>query len=279
MSVRFEFWVGAAIVFAVLGMGASARAQEDGGVAFVEDAQVPVVAWLDAAVAPSIDAGHVVSTTHANEFGASARIQRAAGPGEFELGGTGSKVSAPLREVPATVNILDQRTLRERGVLDQQQALELLPGVVPMWTYGGFQYNQMRGFQALTLYDGRRDMRMMIAGSAPTTGLFDIDRIEVLRGPSAVLYGYGAVGGVVNQIRKRASRTPLYEIEGGLGTPYAWLAHAAAQGPILSKLAYRVDVGHVTRRDFRGAETDRNQVTSTFLYKPTSRDTFNLRFA
>jgi iron complex outermembrane recepter protein len=257
-----------------------AQAQADAG------APVALGASLDASL---LDAGAMevapppvvqnVEPAASGEFGASARIQRAAGPGEYELGGTGSKTNAPLREVPATVNVIDQAQLRERGVQDLQQALSLLPGVVPMWTYGGFQDIRIRGFQAMTLYDGRRDGRSIIATSAPNTGLLDLDRIEVLRGPSAVLYGYGSVGGVVNQIRKRASRTPHYEIAGGLGTPYQWSAQASAQGPVLSKLAYRVDLGHVTRRDFRNAQTDRNQLTSTFRYTPTARDTFNLRLA
>ncbi|MET0282863.1 MAG: TonB-dependent siderophore receptor [Polyangiales bacterium] len=244
------------------GWSVRAHAQADAGVA------PPWPLGMDAQVEPVTD-----------DFGASARIQRPAGPGEFEPGGTGSKVNAPLRELPYTVNVIDQQTLRERGVVDQQQALELLPGVVPMFTYGGFQAITMRGFQAMNLYDGRRDMRAIHSSSAPVMGLFDVDRIELLRGPNAVLYGYGAVGGVVNQIRKRASRTPLYELEGGLGNPSSWLAHAGAQGPIMSKAAYRVDVGTVTRRDFRGAQTQRNQVTSTILYKPSSRDTINLRFS
>ncbi|HEX5657726.1 MAG TPA: TonB-dependent receptor [Polyangiales bacterium] len=252
MSYRWSVWI------ALLASVSTAHAQ---------DAGVALVLGIDAGVEQVVQI--------------SVRDRKPAGPGEFVLGGTGSKVNAPLREIPATVNIIDQQTLRERGIVDHVQALELLPGVVPQWTYGGFQYNQMRGFQALTLFDGRRDSRMTkgINGSAPMTGLFDVDRIEVLRGPSAVLYGFGAVGGVINTIRKRASRTPQYELEGGLGSPHAWLAHASAQGPILDKLAYRVDLGHVTRRDFRGIQTDRNQVTSTFLYKPTSRDTFNARFS
>jgi TonB-dependent siderophore receptor len=261
MSVRSQFVGGIALILALHGSGSRALAQ---------DAGVEVDAGPDAQ-APQPETGA--------EFGASARIRRPAGPGEFELGGTGSKVNAPLREIPATVNVIDQQQLRERGVVDLQQALELLPGVMPMWTYGAFQYVQMRGFQALNLYDGRRDMRMIVAGSAPNAGLLDIDRIEVLRGPSSVLYGYGAVGGVINQIRKRASRTPLYEIAGGLGTPYQWLATAAAQGPVGTKLAYRVDLGHVTHRDFRRAETSRNQVTATVRYTPTAKDQLNVRFS
>lgn len=104
------------------------------------------------------------------------RGDRPAGPGEFARHGTGSKVNAPLEQIPATVSVVDSETIRERGVTDLQDALSLLPGLTPMWTYGGFQATQARGFQALMLFDGRRDSRSILSGSSPFTGLFDLDR-------------------------------------------------------------------------------------------------------
>lgn len=163
--------------------------------------------------------------------------------------------------------------------MDLQQALSVVPGVMPLWTYGGFQYITSRGFQAVTMFDGRRDSRAVLAGSAPQVGIYDLDRIEVLRGPSSVLYGYGAVGGVVNLVRRRPSRTASTELEVGLGAPKQLRAHAGAQGPLGSMLSYRVDLGHVSHEDFRGAETNRNQVTSTLRFTPTRKNAFNLRFA
>ena len=212
-------------------------------------------------------------------YGASTVVERPAGPGEYGAAGTGSRVNAPLEELPYTVNTVKSETLRERGVVDLTDALELVPGVTAPNTYGGFLELRVRGFQAITLNDGRRDARPIRASSAPQAGLFDLDRIEVLRGPSSVLYGFGAVGGVVNLIRKRASATPAYELELGLGTPGQYRAHAGAQGAITDTLSYRADVGHVSSESFRGYKSQRNQVATTLRYQPTSKNTFNVRFA
>jgi TonB-dependent siderophore receptor len=212
-------------------------------------------------------------------YGASTVVERPAGPGEYALAGTGSRVNAPLEELPVTVNTIESATLRERGVVDLSQALGLLPGINAPNTYGGFLEIRARGFQAITLNDGRRDARPIRAGSAPQAGLVDLDRIEVLRGPASVLYGFGSVGGVVNLIRKRASATPGYELELGLGTPGQYRVHAGAQGPISDTLSYRTDVGHTSYENFRGYKSQRNQVATTVRYQPTRRNTFNARFA
>lgn len=202
-----------------------------------------------------------------------------AGPGEFTLHGTGSKVGAPLENIPATVSVVERETLRERGVSDLQNALDLLSGLTPMWTYGGFQSTYARGFQALMLIDGQRDVRSILSGSSPFTGLFDLERVEVLRGPSAVLYGYGAVGGTVNLIRRRASSMTAHELEGGLGTPGRWQTHAGSQGAITRRLSYRADLGHVSYRNFRAYESARSQGTATLRYAPSRDHTLQLRVA
>jgi len=211
-------------------------------------------------------------------YAARASTERIA-PAAFLLHGTGSRVNAPLEELPSSISTVDDTTLRERGATNLEQALNLVPGVTPVWTYGGFLYLSLRGFQAVSLIDGLRDSRSMIAGSAPQGALFDLDRIEVLRGPSSVLYGYGAVGGVVNLVRKQPSRTQQHTFDVGLGTIDQTLLHAGSQGPLGDRLAYRVDVGRVTRTDVRGATTERNQVTSSVLYTPARAHSFGVRLS
>jgi len=211
-------------------------------------------------------------------YGAHASTERIA-PAAFLRYGTGSRVNAPLEELPSTISTVDDTTMRERGATNLEQALNLVPGVTPVWTYGGFLYLSMRGFQAISLIDGLRDSRPMIAGSAPQGALFDLDRIEVLRGPSSVLYGYGAVGGVVNLIRKQPSRTQQHTFDVGLGTLEQTVLHAGSQGPLGEQLAYRVDVGRVTRTDVRGATTERNQVTSSVLYTPVRAHSIGVRLS
>ena len=209
-------------------------------------------------------------------YGARARVEHI-GASETPRYGTGSKQGVPLEELPASVSVIDADALRVRGVNNLDESLTLTPGVTPTWQYGGFLHIRMRGMQAVTLFDGHRDSRSVFADSAPQGGMLDIDRIEVLRGPASVLYGYGAIGGAVNLIRKQASRRAAYELELGLGLPNQRIAHAGAQGPIGEHFAYRIDVGNVQRTDYRGATTDRNQVSAVLRYTPTTKHTFDLR--
>lgn len=211
-------------------------------------------------------------------YGARARSQRPAAA-QLDRNGTASRVNAPLEELPSSVTVLDAAAMRERGALSLDQALTAVPGMTPVWQYGGFLSLSMRGFQAITLMDGHRDTRAILAESAPQGALFDLDRIEVLRGPASVLYGYGAVGGVVNLIRRHASRTPEYTLDLGLGLPDQQVIHGAAQGPLGSMFAYRVDVGRATATDYRGASTERNQVTTNIAFTPTRDHAFGLRLS
>jgi hypothetical protein len=236
MSVRSRIWVGVALS-AASGWWSGARAQD------VDAGFAPLYAGI-AEAERELDAASTVIATAApsSEFGASARIQRPAGPGEFELGGTGSKMNVPLREIPATVNVIDQATLRERGIVDHVKALELLPGVVPQWTYGGFQYNQIRGFQALTLFDGRRDSRM--------------------------IQGISGLGADDRPVRRRSHRGAAWSVRGALRLrrrrrrdqhhPQARLAHAAVRARSWVRLASFV----ARTRERAGADPRQARVSS-----------------
>jgi hypothetical protein len=144
----------------------------DAGTLLAESAQVAYEAAVPPLPAPT------------PAYGARAQVERRAGPGEFDAYGTGSRLGIPLLELPHSVAKVERRTLTERGVVDLTQALGLVSGTMPTWQYGGFLHVRIRGFQAMTLIDGRRDPRALLAESAPQSGLYDIDRIEVLRGPS-----------------------------------------------------------------------------------------------
>ena len=103
--------------------------------------------------------------------------------------------------------------------------------------------------------------------------------MELLRGPSSVLYGFGAVGGVVNLIRKRPSNVVRNELDLGFGLPNQKRAHVGAQGPLGSMLSYRVDLGHVAHTNFCDASTKRDQGTATLRFAPHRRHTVNVRVA
>lgn len=216
-------------------------------------------------------------TAEEEPIGIRAEVTQADGPGETPRYGTGSRVGAPLEEIPATVTIVDRERFTERGAADLQDVLALVPGMSPMWTYGGFQASTLRGFPTVTLFDGRRDSRGVLASSAPQMGIFDLDRVEVLRGPASVLYGYGTVGGAVNLVRNAPSRAQRYELDAGFGLPRQWRVHVGATGPIGDDAEVRVDAGHVQREDFRGQESARSQASASARIRTNPRHELGLR--
>ena len=113
-----------------------------------------------------------------------------------------SPLSVPLRKTPMTVSNLDGKMLKERAITDIKSALSFVPAVTTRTTFGAFQEIAVRGFyKTIYMQDGIRDERSTI-NSYPIGDLYNVERIEVLKGPASVLYGYAATGGVVNVVRR-----------------------------------------------------------------------------
>jgi vitamin B12 transporter len=124
---------------------------------------------------------------------------------------TAERHAVPLNEVGSSIEILDAQDLANGQFVFVLDALETLPGVTisQNGTFGGFAAVRIRGAsseQTLVLIDGV----IVNDPSAPGGGFnfatlspFDIERIEVLKGPQSTLYGSDAIGGVINIITKR----------------------------------------------------------------------------
>ncbi|MBU1351626.1 MAG: TonB-dependent siderophore receptor [Gammaproteobacteria bacterium] len=110
-----------------------------------------------------------------------------------------TKGSAPLRDVPQAVNVVPAQLLRDQGARSMEDALRNVPGVA--MSHGDGQRDQVviRGFTAIAdqFVDGVRDDALYFRDLA------DIERIEVLKGPAAVLYGRGSSGGLINRVTKK----------------------------------------------------------------------------
>src|SRR5437762_4039589 len=103
-----------------------------------------------------------------------------------------------------------------------------------------------RGFggvgSVMQLFDGDQ----LFVGSGTVTFPFDpwtVDRIEVLGGPASVMYGNGAIGGVINVIPRKPNRQG-FEHTARLtgGSNNTWRAAVDTTGPINSRMAYRLDL-------------------------------------
>jgi len=135
---------------------------------------------------------------------------------------TATKTDTPLIEVPASVSIVTSEQIEAQQPKTVTQALRYTPGVTSEVAGGQIIADQLiiRGFQQGTgrlLRDGLRGFPSDYLGwDAPEP--YGLERIEVLRGASSVLYGASDPGGQINLVTKRAPRTPLYQVQVQGGT-------------------------------------------------------------
>lgn len=122
-----------------------------------------------------------------------------------EVSSTGSRLGLSAMQIPATVEIIDASVMRARGYSKLSDAVESLPGVVTGEHPTAPSTFSMRGFtraQITVLRDG-----LWIGPSTMIMrpqNTFNLQRIEILRGPSSVINGQGAVAGTINAVSKTA---------------------------------------------------------------------------
>jgi iron complex outermembrane receptor protein len=127
-----------------------------------------------------------------------------------------SKTSEDLRDAPAAVYVLTSEDIMRSGATSIPEVLRLVPGLQVARTNASGWAISVRGFnnglanKLLVLIDGREVYDPLFSGvywDIQDTPLEDIERIEVIRGPGASLWGANAVNGVINIITKNSSQT------------------------------------------------------------------------
>nr|WP_244125622.1 TonB-dependent siderophore receptor [Burkholderia gladioli] len=127
---------------------------------------------------------------------------------------TANKADMSLMDIPQTINIVPREIIDDQNATSMQGALRNVPGVG--FSVGDGQRDQItiRGFNSITdqYVDGIRDDALYYRD------LSNVERVEVLKGPAAVLYGRGSAGGIVNRVLKRPLAKPVRDLGVTLGT-------------------------------------------------------------
>ncbi|WP_266158437.1 TonB-dependent receptor [Dyella silvatica] len=152
----------------------------------------------------------------------------------------GAKVPAPLRDIPQSVVVVNRALLDAQGAASFQDALRNVPGITIGGAEGGQIGNNinLRGFTARTdIYmDGFRDRGQYYRDT------FDLSAIEVLKGPSSMLFGRGSTGGVINQVSKEAELKPLMQVSATVGSDDRYRGTADINQPMSATSAVRLNV-------------------------------------
>ncbi|WP_418647391.1 TonB-dependent siderophore receptor [Thauera butanivorans] len=125
--------------------------------------------------------------------------------------GASTKTDTPLVEVPQSVSVIERREMDQRGVQNLNEATRYTAGVLPESQGIDNRVDDLyiRGFDAGSfganvMLDGlRAPSDSSLSWNRTSFNTWNLERVEVLKGPSSVLYGQLAPGGMVNQVSKR----------------------------------------------------------------------------
>jgi len=125
---------------------------------------------------------------------------------------TALKLDAPIAEVPRSVSVITREQFEDRGIRTIQDTLLYTPGV-----YGGpFGYDSrgdwslVRGVSPIDYVDGLRSLFSYYNNTRPHP--YGLSSVEVIKGPSSVLYGQSSLGGILNSTSKLPQTRPYNEV-------------------------------------------------------------------
>jgi catecholate siderophore receptor len=164
-----------------------------------------------------------------------------------------TKLTEPLLETPQSIDTISQQELKDRAAINLNDALRNVPGISLGAGEFMFQGNNpsIRGFVARTdiFLDGMRDFGDYYRDP------FNLEQVEVLEGPSSILFGRGSTGGVINQVSKMPQLQAVTEGTVSFGTDLTRRGTIDIDRaiPELDGAAFRIDAmgnqGDVAGRD------------------------------
>ena len=175
---------------------------------------------------------------------------------------SGSRLDVRIQDIPLTIEVLTSEFVKDTGATDLRESLRYSAGILLQSqndAFGGGFDNaggvnnpegatgdrgessfKIRGFVTNnTLRNGFRRQH--------ATDTVNIDRIEVVRGPSAILYGVGNFGGVVNYLPKRPLDFVQTEVTLGFGSDAWRRASLDTTGPLPAGFGYRLTAAYQER--------------------------------
>lgn len=147
-----------------------------------------------------------------------------------------SKTNGILLQTPQSISVVNTEDLRDRAVNSSKDALAYTPGIIAGQGEGRRDEFYIRGFYSPreTLLDGMRDDSLYFRDLATT------DKLEVIKGATAALYGRGAAGGLINRITKKPQAKQENEISLALGSNSQRRLSVDAGGALSNELNARL---------------------------------------
>lgn len=177
---------------------------------------------------------------------------------------TGTRVAAKILDLPFTVNVLTAEFLDDFNALDFRDQLAYTSNVT--------------GYEVLSTGYGMRgfDADVQLRNGFRRIGLIDkvnVERVEIIKGPAASIYGSVLPGGTINYITRKPKAKPEQRVSFTYGANELMRSQVSSTGPLggSGKLFYRVDAaGQMSERDQAFKELYQSTASAQLLWKPSA---------
>jgi iron complex outermembrane receptor protein len=193
-------------------------------------------------------------------------------------GGSATKTDTPLIETPQAISVITRDQMEAQGALTLRETTGYTAGVVSSYFDSRVDAFKVRGGDAVQYLDGLQ----RTYGTYNSTKLdpYMLERVELLRGPSSVLYGQGGIGGVLNMVSKRPQAETQREVQMQFGSNARKQVAADFTGPIDTegKWLYRlVAVNRDSGTQVDHAPDDRILVAPSLTWRPNADTSLTLQ--
>ncbi len=180
---------------------------------------------------------------------------------------TATKTDTALKDTPQSISVVTQDVIKDQSIQSISEAVRYVPGVTASQGEGNRDALNFRGAGVTTgdfYVDGVRD------DAQTYRDLYNTDRIEILRGSNAMIFGRGGSGGVINRVSKEAGWDPVRELSLTYGA-YDQKRTAIDIGNFINDVAaFRLNAVYEDANSYRdGVSLERYGATPTLTIKPS----------
>ena len=195
---------------------------------------------------------------------------------------TATKLDVPLLDIPQSIQVIPKEVIEDRQVVRLNELTDNVSGVQRVPGYGGLSSvgTRIRGFtlQFENLRNGFRDF-----GYQSPRDVANVERVEILKGPSSALYGGGvnAFSGVVNTITKKPLEQPFSQIGITFGSFGLYRPTLDTTGPLTRdrSLLYRFVGAYETSNGFRDfSQNESSLIAPSLTWKISPRTKLTLEY-
>jgi catecholate siderophore receptor len=175
-----------------------------------------------------------------------------------------TKTDTPLRDVPQSVTVITQQAIRDISAQNLGDVLRYVPGAGYAQGEGNRDTPVLRGQSTTSdlFVDGLRDDVQYYRD------LYNVDRVEVLLGPNAMIFGRGGTGGVINRVTKQADWDQRREVRLQAGSFGQWRGSFDLGQALGENAAFRVLGMYEESDSYRdGVNLKRYGINPTFAYR------------